>query len=315
MTPGEIGTLAGRIFNYHLPSNWILRDQEDQNDHGIDAEIEVKDSKGLAQGKDYVFKVQIKGEEHSRFVLDNQFLSFTLRTSKLQYYLSFNIPVILVVVEVDSERVFWLSITDNEDLIDKARHATTESVQIHLPVQNLIKRRDEPSTQVVLEAVFRSWDYLAVKGVTNSVKRFGDLSPASLESRIATMGDALYKAHHQQLENLLGQRNFDRFYDVADRLMESRIVPGADRFVAGLFYRRALRISPTRQTLVDQMVDLARISDFLIKLARQERTTNLRHYAIGLARCVDFRYSIDSLMANHYAEKALGDSPEGRSEV
>jgi len=311
MTPGEIGTLAGRIFNYHLPSNWILRDQEDQNDHGIDAEIEVKDSKGLAQGKDYVFKVQIKGEEHSRFVLDNQFLSFTLRTSKLQYYLSFNIPVILIVVEVDSERVFWLSITDNEDLIDKARHATTDSVQIHLPVQNLIKRRDEPSTQAVLEAVFRSWDYLAVKGVTNSVKRFGDLSPASLESRIATMGDALYKAHHQQLENLLGKRDFVRFYDVASRLIESSIVPGADRFVAGLFYRRALRIAPTSQTLVDQMVDLARISGFLIRLARQERTTNLRHYAIGLARCVDFRYSIDSLMANHNAEKALGDSPEG----
>lgn len=311
MTPGEIGTLAGRIFSYHLPSNWILRDQEDQNDHGIDAEIEVKDGKGLAQGKDYVFKVQIKGEENSRFVLDNQFLSFTLRTSKLQYYLSFNIPVILIVVEVASEQVFWLSITDNEDLIDKALHSTTDSVQIHLPVQNLIKRRDEPSTQAVLEAVFRSWDYLAVKGVKNSVKRFGDLSPASLESRIATMGDALYKAHHQQLENLLGQRDFAKLYDVAGRLIESSIVPGGDRFVAGLFYRMALKIAPISQTVVDQMVDLARISDFLIRLARQERSTNLRHYSVGLARCLEFRFSLNSLVANHNAEKALGDSPEG----
>lgn len=311
MTPGEIGTMAGRTFSYHLPSNWILRDQEDQNDSGIDAEIEVKDSNGLAQGKDYVFKVQIKGEEHSRFALDDKFLSFTLRTSKLQYYLTFNIPVILIVVEVASEQVFWLSITDNEDLIEKTLHSKTDSVQIHLPVQNLIKQRDEQSTQAVLEAVFRSWDFLAVKGVKNSVKRFGDLSPALLESRIAMMGDALYKAHHKQLENLLGQRDFATLYDVARRLLESSIVPGADRFVAGLFYRMALKIAPIRQTITDQMLDMAHISQILITLARQERSANLRHYSTGLARCVEFHYSINSLMANHNAEKALGDSPEG----
>lgn len=311
MTPGEIGTMAGRIFGYHLPPNWMLRDQEDQNDHGIDGEIEVKDSNGVAQGKDYVFKVQIKGEEHSRFVLNNKFVSFTLSTRKLQYYLSFNIPVILIVVEIASEKVFWLSITDNAELIEKAKESKTDSVQIHLPVQKLFKRRDEESAQAVLDAVFRSWDYLAVKGVKNSVKRFGDLAPELLESRISMMGEALYKAHHKQLENLLAQREFAKLYDVAGRLIESSIVPGADRFVAGLFYRMALKMAPISQTIVDQMLDIAHISRVLVMLARQERSATLRHYSIGLARCMEFRYGINSLMANHNAEKALGDSPEG----
>lgn len=40
MNAGEIGIEAGRIFEYNLPSHWIFRSQEDQNDFGIDGEIE-----------------------------------------------------------------------------------------------------------------------------------------------------------------------------------------------------------------------------------------------------------------------------------
>ena len=126
MTPGEIGTEAGRIFEYNLPSNWIFRSQEDQNDHGIDGEIEVKDSNGMAQGKEFVFKVQIKGEGTSNFIDNDKKLSFNLKTSRLKYYLSFNIPVILVVVETSSEKIYWISITDNEELIAKVSNVKTD---------------------------------------------------------------------------------------------------------------------------------------------------------------------------------------------
>lgn len=67
MNAGEIGKEAGRIFEYKLPANWISRSQEDQDDHGIDYEIEIKSSDGKALGKDSVFKVQVKGEENCSF--------------------------------------------------------------------------------------------------------------------------------------------------------------------------------------------------------------------------------------------------------
>lgn len=46
MNAGEIGTEAGRIFEYNLPSRWIFRSQEDQNGFGNDGEIELKDENG-----------------------------------------------------------------------------------------------------------------------------------------------------------------------------------------------------------------------------------------------------------------------------
>jgi hypothetical protein len=41
MTPKEIGRAAGRIFAAAIPSNWVIRNQQDQEDYGIDYEIEV----------------------------------------------------------------------------------------------------------------------------------------------------------------------------------------------------------------------------------------------------------------------------------
>ncbi|MFW6749258.1 DUF4365 domain-containing protein [Pseudomonas glycinae] len=311
MTPGEIGTEAGRIFTYNLPPNWLFRSQEDQNDHGIDAEIEVTDQKGVARGSEFVFKVQIKGETHCTFLKNKEVVSFNLSTSKLRYYLSFNIPVILVVVEVSSETIYWLSITDNEELISKAKDIDASSIQIHIPTQNIIKKRDEILAQNILSAVIASWDYLALKGVRGSIQRFSDLDPQRLESRIEEMGNALYKAHHQHLQNLLGKQDFTKIYKVSTDLIMSAIVPAADRFVAGLYYRIALRAAPLHKTMADQANDIARISMIMIALAREERSATLRHFAFGLARTAKLKYEIDSLMANHNAAKALSNTGEG----
>ncbi|EOG3623876.1 DUF4365 domain-containing protein [Pseudomonas putida] len=311
MTPGEIGIEAGRIFNYNLPSNWLFRSQEDQNDHGIDAEIEVVDKNGIAQGSEFVFKVQIKGEANCTLLKSQQVVSFNLPVSKLKYYLSFNVPVVLVVVDVSSEIIYWISITDNDELISKAEAVETISTQIHIPTQNVIRRRDEKLSRKVLDAVIASWDFLALKGVKGSIKRFSSLDPERLESRISEMGNALYKAHHQHLENLLGQGDFSKIYKVSADLLNSAIVPAADRFVAGLFYRIALSAAPLHRAVIDQINDVAQISIVLIALAREEKSVNLRCYAFGLARASKLKYEIDSLVANANASKALMNTPEG----
>lgn len=212
MNAGEIGTEAGRIFLYNLPSSWIFRSQEDQNDFGIDGEIELKDNNGKALGKDSVFKVQIKGEEHSTYINEGKTLSFNLKMERLRYYFEFKVPVILVVIEVSSEKVYWLPITNDENLRFKARKSEqNESIQVHLPIENALVRKNNNLVKKVLDAVIDCWDYLNVKGLKESIDRYPFVSPSSLNQKIEDIGDALFKAYHQQLNNLLFEKNSTKF--------------------------------------------------------------------------------------------------------
>jgi len=182
MNAGEIGTEAGRIFEYNLPSSWIFRSQEDQNDFGIDGEIELKDANGKALGKNSVFKVQIKGEENSKYINEGKALSFTLKLERLKYYFKFKVPVILVVVEVSSEKIFWLPITNDENLrIKSYESGDNESIQVHLPIENSLVRKNEELANKIIISVIDCWDYLNIKGLKESVNRFTTVSPESLK--------------------------------------------------------------------------------------------------------------------------------------
>ena len=161
MNAGEIGSAAGRIFNYKAPLNWIIRSQEDQDDHGIDCEIELKDSRGKALGRESVFKIQLKGQENCSFIEDGQKLSFSVSRERLQYYLNFNIPVILVVVEVSSERIYWISVTDNQEILEKVSDSSTDTLTVHLPVKNKLERNISSAYEKLLVAVQECWDFLS----------------------------------------------------------------------------------------------------------------------------------------------------------
>ncbi|HCP1847288.1 TPA: DUF4365 domain-containing protein, partial [Escherichia coli] len=243
MNAGEIGTEAGRIFEYNLPSHWIFRSQEDQNDFGIDGEIELKDGSGKALGKESVFKVQIKGEENSTFIHDNSLLSFTLKTERLRYYFEFKVPVILVVVEITSEKIFWLPITNNETLREKASKSNqNDTVQVHIPIKNTLVRKDIASANKILDAAIDCWDYLNIKGLKDSVVRYPIISPSTLDKKIEDIGEALYKAYHQQLDNLLSEKKYDAVFERSNEISHSPIVPAKDRFIAVLYYFQAFQI-------------------------------------------------------------------------
>jgi len=161
MNAGEIGTEAGRIFGYNLPSQWMFRSQEDQNDFGIDGEVELKDESGKALGKDSVFKIQIKGEEYSKYINEGKILSFKLKKDRLKYYFEFKVPVILVVVEVSSEKIFWVPITSDENLRRKAfESGENKSIQIHLPIENTLVRKNNELANEMISAVIDCWDHL-----------------------------------------------------------------------------------------------------------------------------------------------------------
>ena len=300
MNASEIGTEAGRIFVYNLSSSWIFRSQEDQDDFGIDGEIELKNESGKALGKESIFKVQIKGEENSTFIHKGQFLSFTLTMEKLKYYFEFKVPVILVVVEVSSEKIFWLPITNNESLRSKASESErNESIQIHIPIENTLVRKNDELSKKVISCVVDCWDYLIIKGLKDSVVRYSSVSPSSLKKKIEDIGDVLFKAYHQQLSNLLFDKNFNEVFKQASEIGLSPIVPAKDRFVAILYYWEAFQVAPHTKIKREIYEENFKICHLLINLARAQKSRVHSLIAIGKSRRAKFELLLDQLYAYH----------------
>ena len=92
---------------------------------------------------------------------------------RLRYYFEFKVPVILVVVEVSSEKIYWLPITNDETLRVKAiKSEKNESIQVHLPIENNLVRRNDNLAKKMLDSVIDCWEHLNIKGLKESIDRY-----------------------------------------------------------------------------------------------------------------------------------------------
>lgn len=299
MNAGEIGEEAGRIFKYKIPTNWIARSQEDQNDHGIDYEVEIKDSLGKALGEDNVFKIQVKGEMNCSYINDGQVVSHSIKVERLKYYLSFNIPVILVVVDVTLEKVFWVSITDSEIIRKQIENTTDERKSVHLPIQNELIRKNNDSSLKLIAAVKQCWDYLSIRGIKKAVEGYLTVKPEEIDQSINDIGDAFFKAHHVKLDRLLLQRDFTAIYEQAGQIVQSPIVPPKDRFVALSYYAEAFESKPYVVIKHEQIVERLKIKEMLVQISREVRNKIYGTTAIGRLRIELFRIKLEQLHALH----------------
>ncbi|MFY5897887.1 DUF4365 domain-containing protein [Acinetobacter pittii] len=303
MNAGEIGEEAGRIFKYKIPTNWIARSQEDQNDHGIDYEVEIKDSLGKALGEDNVFKIQVKGELNCSYINDGQVVSHSIKVERLKYYLSFNIPVILVVVDVTLEKVFWVSITDSEIIRKQIENTTDERKSVHLPIQNELIRKNNDSSLKLIAAVKQCWDYLSIRGIKKAVEGYLTVKSEEIDKSINDIGDAFFKAHHVKLDRLLLQRDFTAIYEQAGQIVQSPIVPPKDRFVALSYYAEAFESKPYVVIKHEQIVERLKIKEMLVQISREVRNKIYGTTAIGRLRIELFRIKLEQLHALHVSNE------------
>ncbi|ENX23117.1 hypothetical protein F892_02360 [Acinetobacter vivianii] len=301
MNAGEIGKEAGRIFEYKLPANWIARSQEDQDDHGIDYEIEIKDAEGKALGEDNVFKIQVKGEENCSFIKDGQVVSHSIKVERLKYYLSFNIPVILVVVDVTLERVFWLSITDSEIIREQIESTNDENKSVHLPIQRELIRKDNDSFLGLIAAVKQCWDYLSIRGIRKAVSNYLVVRPDEIDKCINDIGDAFFKAHHVKLDRLFLQKEFKTLYEQASQIFQSPIVPAKDRFIALAYFAEAFEAAPYKTIKVEQISERLKVKEKLVHVAREVRSNIYGTTAIGKLRIEIFKIKLEQLHALHFS--------------
>ena len=256
----QIGRLAGRRFEATLPEDWIYRSQEDQEDVGIDGEVEFEADDGTGSG--FIFKVQIKGVAEAALIDKGRVLPFSLKLERLKYYMNnLEVPVILIVVDLATDSIYWLSLQDNSALRESLIMATAKgqgSLTVHVPVNQVY----EGDWSAMLSAVGQAMEWLrlhAVQRMTAGVHETINATP--LES----IEDLLKK--YSQVASLLRGRKFDDLFRTGkheELWSEALVVLRADseevgaRFSAGLHLERVLRenFEPASKAFIERAIPL-----------------------------------------------------------
>lgn len=95
----QLEDLSRAKYNLAIPINWVLRDKD--KDYGIDAEVEIFDSNGLATGLIYLVQLKATGSDDIKVIK-----RVDLETSTLKYYEKLDLPV-LIVRYSEKEDVFY----------------------------------------------------------------------------------------------------------------------------------------------------------------------------------------------------------------
>src|SRR5688572_23527331 len=100
MGPRIVGTRVEKI-------RFIFRDMPQESDYGIDAEIEIKDDvSGHPTGR--LLKAQIRsGASFLEKETEDSFVYRSQNLRHLQYWRKYALPVLIILVDVDTEVAYW----------------------------------------------------------------------------------------------------------------------------------------------------------------------------------------------------------------
>jgi hypothetical protein len=153
MDKRDIADRSLPIVKLKCPFGWILRSQEDQNDIGIDCEIEIL-SNGKSSGT--LIKGQIKGSQRFRTVGDSLY-SPPIKLERLKYYTRMlRLPVVLFLVDVAEERVWWRVLSEDQEIvkmIEEAEKRSQKSLSIPIPKGSELNHNGEALLTDVIVAI------------------------------------------------------------------------------------------------------------------------------------------------------------------
>jgi len=135
----EIGRIAGNIFQYNIPKNWIAKSIDGDTDFGLDYLIQIKDELNNVK---YNFFVQLKGIEDRNKIKDNSII-IKLKAHTLNYYRN-NGLVLLVACDINSETLYYeylhtilTKLFANDRYIDENEQ---KEYTIHIPKNNILNK-------------------------------------------------------------------------------------------------------------------------------------------------------------------------------
>jgi len=136
----EIGRIAGNIFEYNIPKNWISKSIDGDSDFGLDYLIQIKNNLNIVK---YNFFVQLKATEDTTKIKDDTVIVI-LKAHTLNYYRN-NCLVLLVACDNNSETLYYeflhiilRKIFANQRYIDEDEQT---EYTIHIPKENTLNKQ------------------------------------------------------------------------------------------------------------------------------------------------------------------------------
>ncbi|MBD9642246.1 DUF4365 domain-containing protein [Pantoea sp. PNT02] len=237
LTPKQIGRSAGRIFQSNIPLDWAYRPQEDQEDYGVDAEIELIGDNEKATG--IIFKAQIKGQENVNVINEGETISFSLSIERLSYYMGqLDLPIILVVVDVTTKIVYWCTLQDNHELGERLAKSIGEGkkyITIHIPSGNTLPEGSDKLLKSVMGNL--SWLKInALNKINTPIHQMLKNSPSKMiDELIQRNKEFNFYLYIEQYDRLLKNKSYEELFDKARVTFESTSELFNTRFNSALY--------------------------------------------------------------------------------
>lgn len=144
----SVGSRAKAIVHYRFNSDhWEYRDSTGV-DVGIDCQMELtEDDKWTGN----VIDCQVKGRSKPKFNIGKSFISLEMKVSTVNYGLSRSSSFVLLVVDMETEIVYYLPIQEyfiaNPMFFDKLR-GEQDQITLRVPTDNIVSKDDNDLVEV-----------------------------------------------------------------------------------------------------------------------------------------------------------------------
>jgi hypothetical protein len=312
VTNKEINRVSGRIFESLLPPNWAFRSQEDQEDYGIDGEIEITTPDDKATG--VIFKVQLKGTEHAEYDATGQLVYSAASVERFSYYVhQLKVPVIFVVCDVTKQRCFWIRVQGQPDVEGALKSATAQgqhTFTLKFSTLRAFDQTDACSTAIV-EAATSAMDTITLRSLKNLP---GDVVGKHLASDADIIASEkkfrLFAAiaSTEAIAGLVRSGEIDRALSKAKALFESAAEEPAVRIQVGILfanvYGKALHQSAATNAAFDAARFRLGVADAMLRIIRLPGCEpQLRLYTRVYARASRLQVNARVMLALAISEK------------
>jgi hypothetical protein len=320
MTSKAISRESKRIFDGILSPDWACRSQEDQEDYGVDGEIEITTQEDKATG--FIFKFQLKGVERARFDDDGRLIYASASVPRFIYYTELlSTPIVFVVCDVQSRSCYWTKVQGNrvvEQALTDARSRSQSTFTIKLPPRNQWKR-DEESLAHLIEAIHASNDSITVRRMraVSEVAVRAEIpnveAAVDLEARFRLLAGIALDA---KIKVLLESGDFKAALDEAERVFENSSELPSVRISAGFSIIQAMNgitaVDPVPTRRLRMAGFRLGVAGGILRIARLKNCEQYhRIHAIGFARASRLNIAAESVKAaviSELTQKELGDT-------
>lgn len=320
MTSKEISRESQRIFDGLLLPNWVLRSQEDQEDYGVDGEIEITTSEDKATG--FIFKIQLKGTERAQFDENGLLVFSSASVARFIYYTEqLFTPIVFVVCDVQSRSCYWTKVQGNrvvEQSLADARARNQSTFTIKLPPRNQWTR-DHESLALLIESIHASNDSITVRRMraVSEVAVRAEIpnveAAVELETRFRLLAGIALDA---KIKVLLESGDFQTALDEAERVFENSSELSSVRISAGFSFIQAMHGITSADPVPTRRLRMAGfrlgVAGGILRIARLKNCEQYhRIYAIAFARTSRLSIAAESVKAaviSELSQKERGDT-------